>query len=210
VSVIDKKNFLPGLAQRQGDVILDIGCGPRKKNPAWIGIDALDFDDVDLVGDVFEVLGQFPDASVDAVYSAHFFEHIDGVDKLLAEVGRVLKPGGTLKVIVPHFSNPYFYSDYTHKNFFGLYSFSYLAKDNLLKREVPNYQVASVFEIAGIYLRFQSPFFYRGFINRLFGSVINLSYYLKELYEEHFSRLMYCYEIEYDLVKQPAAQVSRR
>lgn len=188
--------------EKQGNVTLDIGCGPRKKNPSWIGIDALDFEDVDLVGDIFEVLGQFPDASVDAVFSAHFFEHIDGVDRLLSELGRVLKPEGRLKVVVPHFSNPYFYSDYTHKSFFGLYSFSYLANDELLAREVPRYQVASAFNITNIYLRFQSPFYIRGFLYRSVGAVVNLSYYLKELYEEVFSRVIYCYEIEYDLVKE--------
>ncbi len=200
--VIDKRDFLPTLAHNTRSVTLDIGCGPRKKNPEYIGIDALDFEGVDLVGDVFEVLDRFPDASVDAVFSAHFFEHIPGVDKLLMEIGRILKPGGKLKIIVPHFSNPYFYSDYTHRNFFGLYSMSYLATENLFKRKVPQYQLNTVFHLANVYLRFQSPFKIRGLFYRFYGRLINFSYYLKELYEENFSRLVYCYEIEYDLVKK--------
>lgn len=200
--IIDKKNFLPDFEHSPSPIILDIGCGPQKKHPEWIGIDALDFDGVDLVGDVFEVLKQFPDGTVDAVFSAHFFEHINGIDKLLTEVGRVLKSGGRLTVIVPHFSNPYFYSDYTHKNFFGLYSFSYLAQEDLFKRKVPQYQVATVFQLTKVHLRFQSPFFLRGLFYRVYGKIINASYYLKELYEENFSRVVYCYEIEYDLVKK--------
>lgn len=200
--VLDKHDFFSTLSTSPQKITLDIGCGPGKKNEQWIGIDALDFDGVDIVGDVFEVLEKFPAQSVDAVFSSHFFEHITGVDRLLSEIGRVLKPGGTLKVIVPHFSNPYFYSDYTHKNFFGLYSFSYLADENLFTRKVPRYQVVSAFEITRVYLRFQSPFYVRGLIYRLYGHLINAGYYLKELYEENFSRIVYCYEIEYDLVKK--------
>jgi predicted SAM-dependent methyltransferase len=200
--IIDKKNFLRPFLPSGIPITLDIGCGPQKQDPKWIGIDALDFEGVDLVGDVFEVLKEFPDESVDAVFSAHFFEHINGIDKLLLEIGRVLKPGGRLKVIVPHFSNPYFYSDYTHRNFFGLYSFSYLANENLFTRKVPKYQVATVFQLTKVYLRFQSPFYFRGLFYRTYGKIINASYYLKELYEENFSRVVYCYEVEYDLVKK--------
>jgi predicted SAM-dependent methyltransferase len=200
--VIDKHNFLQTLPRNTGSFTLDIGCGPRKRNPGYIGIDALDFEGVDLVGDVFEVLKEFPNGCVDAVFSAHFFEHIPGVDKLLIENGRILKPGGKVKIIVPHFSNPYFYSDYTHRNFFGLYSMSYLATENLFKRKVPQYQVDTVFQVTNVYMRFQSPFYIRSLFYRLYGKLINCSYYLKELYEENFSRLVYCYEIEYDLVKK--------
>ncbi|HUS21497.1 MAG TPA: methyltransferase domain-containing protein [Aeromicrobium sp.] len=44
-----------------------------------------------------------PDASVDAVYHSHVFEHIDrdAVDGFLDEVCRVLKPGGIHRIVVP-------------------------------------------------------------------------------------------------------------
>lgn len=45
----------------------------------------------------------FPDASADAVYHSHVLEHIDhdAVPGFLAEVRRVLKPGGVHRVVVP-------------------------------------------------------------------------------------------------------------
>ncbi|HJR88675.1 MAG TPA: methyltransferase domain-containing protein [Aeromicrobium sp.] len=43
------------------------------------------------------------DASVDVVYHSHVFEHIDrdAVDGFLAEIHRVLKPGGVQRIVVP-------------------------------------------------------------------------------------------------------------
>jgi len=45
----------------------------------------------------------FPDASADAVYHSHVLEHIDreAVPAFLAEVHRVLKPGGVHRIVVP-------------------------------------------------------------------------------------------------------------
>lgn len=44
-----------------------------------------------------------PDASVDGVYHSHLFEHLDRdvVPIFLAEVKRVLKPGGVHRIVVP-------------------------------------------------------------------------------------------------------------
>jgi len=45
----------------------------------------------------------FPDQSVDGVYHSHLFEHLDrdAVAGFLAEVKRVLKPGGVHRIVVP-------------------------------------------------------------------------------------------------------------
>jgi ubiquinone/menaquinone biosynthesis C-methylase UbiE len=201
MAILDKKNILNNLSEVKNNK-LDIGCGQKKKDTSYIGIDTLDFEGVDIVGDIFEVLAIIPANSIDNVYSSHFFEHIKEVDKLLKEIGRVLRPNGELKIIVPHFSNPYFYSDYTHKSFFGLYSFSYLADEELFKRKVPKYQIESCFYISKVYLKFKSPFSIRNKLYNAYGSIINLSYYLKEFYEENFSRLIYCYQIEFTLIKK--------
>lgn len=199
--MIDKKNLLQDLGSR-GRVALDLGCGPLKKDPSWIGVDRLDHDGVDLVGDVFEVLAAFPENSVDAIYSSHFVEHLPDLERIVSATGRVLRPGGRMTVITPHFSNPYFYSDYTHRSFFGLYTFSYLADENLFKRKVPNYGGKREFDLVGVELGFKSPFRIRGKLYGAYGAFVNLSYFLKEMYEESFSRMIYCYEIEYTLVKK--------
>ena len=48
----------------------------------------------------------FPDGSVDAVYHSHFLEHLDRdrVAGFLAEVKRVLRPGGVHRIVVPDFA----------------------------------------------------------------------------------------------------------
>ena len=44
-----------------------------------------------------------PDGSVDAVYHSHLLEHVDrdAVPAFLAEIWRVLRPGGVHRVVVP-------------------------------------------------------------------------------------------------------------
>src|SRR5438132_5168251 len=77
-SVIDKTGLLSQLSTLPR-VALELGCGANKRDAASIGVDALELPGVDLVGDVFDVLAAFPTASVDAVGSYHFFEHVDDI-----------------------------------------------------------------------------------------------------------------------------------
>ncbi|MBZ4190000.1 class I SAM-dependent methyltransferase [Niabella beijingensis] len=196
----DKHNIIETIESRTF-VVLDVGCGPGKKKPEWIGIDALDFEGVDIVGNIYEIVTHFPDKSVDEIHSYHFFEHIPDIVTLLQEFQRILKNGGVIKTVVPHFSNAYFYSDYTHKHFFGLYSMSYLVKDNLFRRRVPNYQVHIDLTLDAVHLRFSSPFLITRMFRKFYEVVINSSNLFKEIYEDSWSRNFPCYEIEYIMKK---------
>lgn len=120
--------------------VLEMGCGPRKRHPDAIGTDLLEYPGVDLVGDIYDVLALFPDGSVDAVYSYHFVEHVPDVGRLLEDLARVVKPEGLVEFVAPHFANPYFYSDPTHRSFFGLYTFDYFGVSTPHRRKVPTYQ----------------------------------------------------------------------
>lgn len=194
----DKSALLPGLK----DASLELGCGPRKRNPTDIGIDAIDYEGVDIVGDVYEVLALIDENTIDRVSSSHFLEHVTDLTKLLSEIARILKPGGRLDVVVPHFSNPYYYSDYTHRNPFGLYSFSYLAESDLFRRSVPMYEIP-MFKLNSVVLGFKSPrpFYVRFAFKRALGLLINSSRYLQEFYEENLCYLVPCYEITFQLTK---------
>lgn len=197
----DKRNILVQLSQLD-KVILDLGCGPLKKNKEAIGIDKLDYDAVDIVGDIYEVMRAFPDNSADEIHSYHFFEHIPDMPALLLELKRVLKATGFIEVVVPHFSNAYYYSDYTHKNFFGLYSFSYLVKDDLLRRKVPRYTINTGLRLASVYLRFRSVFYINRPFRALLQLIFNASTLMQEWYEDSWSRNFPCYEIQFILTKQ--------
>lgn len=200
MKILDKNRILDRLPTLPR-VSLELGCGNRKSAPDSIGVDALDYECVDLVGDVFEVLSSFPDGTVDVVYSSHFLEHVTDVPHLLNELARVLKPGGRLDVTVPHFSNPYFYSDITHRASFGLYSMSYFAIDRLLTRKVPSYQRELFYDLQAVRLVFKSsrPFYVRHGIKKALGAIVNINSYTRELYEEMFCHWFPCYEVHYEL-----------
>jgi hypothetical protein len=181
MSVVDKNNLLARLPELPR-VELELGCGATKRDGTAIGVDARDLPGVDLVGDVFEDL-----------------------PRLVCELARVIKAGGMLTIVVPHFSNPYFYSDYTHRRFFGLYTFCYFARSSLFRREVPTYGLATSLVVVDVKLGFRSarPFYFRYAFKRGLGAVFNASRWLQECYEENFCWLFPCYEIRYTLQQEP-------
>lgn len=181
---------------------LELGCGDHKRITGAVGIDVRAAPGVDIVGDVFDVLPQFDRASVTAIYSYHFLEHVEDIPSLLAECGRILVPGGLLHCVVPHFSSPYYYSDQTHRAPFGLYTFNYwVAEPWRSRRAVPRYADALPFQVEDVHYNFKSPrpFYGRYIIKRIFGSAVNSTRYTKELYEENLCWVFPAYEIGFRL-----------
>lgn len=199
-NVVDKGGLLKKIINSDS-LVLELGCGSRKRNTNAIGIDALDYSCVDLVGDVFDVLREFPDSCVAHISAYHFIEHIDDINLLMSELGRIVKPSGLVDFVVPHFSNPYFYSDPTHRVFFGLYTFCYMSQSTVFSRQVPTYQNDLAFSLERVDLKFKSarPFYGRYVFKSVIGRIFNSCNYMKELYEENFCYLFPCYEIRYQL-----------
>lgn len=178
-------------------VVIDLGCGPSKKN-GTIGLDILQLPGVDFVVDLEKGLSFIPDNSVDEYVTSHFLEHVDHFEFLMSEIHRTLKPGGKVKIIVPHFSNPYYYSDYTHKRFFGLYSFDYFSdQNNGFKRKVPVYNTSFKFKVEKRKLVFRSPYlFVTNLIKKHFWTrFFNCSKLMQAIYEDSWSSVLPCYEL---------------
>ncbi len=172
---------------------------PSKKS-GYISIDIAAGTGVDIAGDARAILMQIDTGKVDAIYSRHFLEHIDDVPELVREMVRVCRHGARLEIIVPHFSNPFYYSDVTHRRFFGLYSFCYMARSEAgFRRSIPTYAriPGLVLESTRLKFRSYSPRRVRKLIKKFFGLLFNCSTYMKELYEELFCWLVPCYEIRY-------------
>lgn len=180
---------------------LELGCGDRKRNAHAVGVDRLEYAGVDIVGDIESVISRLPAHSVDNVYAYHCFEHLSNLESIMNQLARIMRTRGEMQVEVPHFSNPYYYSDYTHRQPFGLYSFSYLANESLFQRRCPTYQRQPRFELKRVKLVFKSPrpFYGRYGIKKIFQGLINLNRYTVEFYEENLCWMIPCYEICYDL-----------
>jgi len=180
---------------------VELGCGSSRKIEGAITIDMLESDSVDIVTNINNGL-PLEDNSVDEIYSFHFLEHVDDLEFILKEVYRVLKPNGKKIGTVPHFSNPFFYSDPTHNSFFGLYSFNYFDKEQkIVKRKVPIFYTESFFEVSKLKLNFTSPFIGRYAFKKFIGLLVNLSSYTKEFYEENLCYIIPAYELYFELKK---------
>ena len=199
----DKKGFIDRIISEPGKYTLNLGCGRINTLHGSIGVDIIDSHAVDIVGDVYEVLEKLPDSSVLAIYSSHFVEHLDDFTYFLEVVSRVLKPLGDLIIVAPHFSNPYFYSDVTHKSTFGLYTCCYYCNSSPLRRKVPTYNRDLKFRLDKVDLIFKStrPNYGRHAIKKVFGSLFNSTIYMREFWEENLCYIFPCYEVKYVLKK---------
>jgi ubiquinone/menaquinone biosynthesis C-methylase UbiE len=185
--------------EKKEPIKIELGCGNQKPE-GFIGIDMFPLDGVDIVANIENGLDFIPDNSVDLISSRHFLEHVTNYEQLLREIFRVLKPNGIHRAIVPYFANPHYYSDYTHKQTFGIYSFDYFATtESQLKRKVPAFYNDLKFEITKRELYFRSQFMIRHFLKRIPQVVFNLSDYMKELYEESYCYLIPCSEILFEM-----------
>jgi ubiquinone/menaquinone biosynthesis C-methylase UbiE len=195
------------------EIVIELGCGPHKRYEGSIGVDAIDDTAVDIVGDALEALHAFPEGSAKLVTSSHFLEHVPDAGPVLDAMSRLLAPGGTIEIVVPHFAHPYFHSDPTHLNRlgFGLYTMSYFARDVRFSRRVPGYVRREHLTVRSVDLNFKSsiPFYGRYAIRRVIGSLFNSCKYLQEFWEENLCYLFPCYEIRYVLGRTADAPDAR-
>lgn len=104
--------------------VLDVGCGhmPFRADAQRVATqyDGLDIEarvpDVTFIGSA-EAMPQIPDAAYDTVFSFEVLEHLPHPQRAMAEMARVLRPGGVLLLTVPHLSRlheePHDYFRYT-------------------------------------------------------------------------------------------------
>ena len=113
----------------QNKVVLDVGCGAAGKTMYYASLGASKIVGMDIVehyqaeaealaqelgfADRFEFVAgdaahtSFPDNTFDTVIMNDAMEHVDRPDEVLAEVRRILKPGGRLYVNFPPYNHPF-------------------------------------------------------------------------------------------------------
>ena len=118
----------PDLAARK---ILDVGCG-WNKTPGAIGIDSNPRTHADIIHDLGVVPYPLPENEFDEIICRHLIEHVPDVVALVTELYRIAKPGCRITVIAPHYSNPDFATDPTHRNHLNSYSFNCFIEERQL------------------------------------------------------------------------------
>jgi SAM-dependent methyltransferase len=107
---------------------LDVGCG-RNKVPGAIGIDRNPATHADALCDLNRVPYPFADSSFDEIRVVHVVEHVDDVIKLVEECHRLLRPGGWLFIVTPHYTDFASFCDPTHRWHLNSFSFRYFTED---------------------------------------------------------------------------------
>jgi SAM-dependent methyltransferase len=122
-------NDLPEQASRQDHKrILDVGCGQNKFAGA-VGIDSNPRSHADVIHDLGVLPYPFRENEFDEIICRHVIEHVPDVMSFVSELHRITRPGGRIKIVTPHYSNPDWPTDPTHRNHFNSYSFNCFTPD---------------------------------------------------------------------------------
>lgn len=150
---------------------LDIACGQNKQE-GFIGMDIAKCKGVDIVQNVLHYPWPIESGSVEEAFCSHFIEHIpfaywnkgnkyslvpesnqsvEAFCKFFEEVYRVLKSGGSIKLIAPYYSSMRAWQDPTHRRAICDASFFYLSKKWREEQRLDHYNLTCDFDCVGGY-----------------------------------------------------------
>ncbi len=108
---------------------LNLGCGVDYKE-GFVNVDFHSHINIDVQHNLNETPYPFKDNEFDYILASHVLEHLDRPFEIMKEIYRILKPGGTAHVKVPHFSRGLTHSE--HKAGFDV-TFPYYFNPNFTK-----------------------------------------------------------------------------
>lgn len=124
-------------------VIYDLGCG-NSKHPGAIGVDV----SADTAADVVHDLDRYPwpieDGVADVVILQDVIEHVEDAYRFMAEVHRICRPGGVVRIRTPHFSSALAYGDPTHRRYLSVAGVRTLAQPGFDHYTTARFDIVSV------------------------------------------------------------------
>lgn len=154
-------------------VCVSVGGGPQRVHPALLNLNLAPYPNVDLAGTAYQL--PFRDGSVDAVYCEAVLEHLELPEQAVAEMFRVLRPGGQVFAATPFLQAfhgyPSHFQNYTlvgHRRLFERAGFEVVSAGpcvgpvfamtdlgaNFLRRYLPGGKVLSMaWRVAAVALR---------------------------------------------------------
>jgi ubiquinone/menaquinone biosynthesis C-methylase UbiE len=158
-------------------------------------------DGVDIVADLNEPLDLIPDNCVEYVFSQHALEHVQHLLPLLREIFRITKHDGFIEIIVPHFSNPYYYSDPTHVRFYGLYSMYYFVDESKQHaiRKVPSFYSDVRFDIESVRIEFYQLSMIDKLVVPFLSRLVNRNIQWQNFYERRLSSLFHAWQLRFHM-----------
>jgi SAM-dependent methyltransferase len=109
--------------------ILDVGCGINKK-PGSVGIDRIPGTRADVLVELDQPPYPFRDSSFDGLQAVHVIEHVSDVMKTMAEFHRLVRPGGEVYIVTPHYTDFSSFCDPTHHWHLNSFSLRYFGEDH--------------------------------------------------------------------------------
>jgi len=107
--------------------ILDVGCGKNKYAGA-LGVDRNPATDADVLCDLSRPPYPFCDASFDEIRAVHVVEHLEDVIRFMEEMHRLLRAGGRLYLVTPHYTDAGSFRDPSHRWHLNSFSFYYFTQ----------------------------------------------------------------------------------
>jgi len=179
---------------RPGSRILDIGAGEVKYKKYFSDCDfkTQDFKQygkIDYVSDITEI--PIPDQSFDIIISTEVLEHVLRPDLGIAEMSRILKPGGTLYITIPFRAGihhlPHYHSglsEFWHRYYLESYGFEKIE----IKEKGGFFAFYGQEKLRSAIMVFKSPYFFL-YPFALIGLVlVPLFYWLDKLNIDKYNR----------------------
>jgi len=108
-------------------ICLSIGCGRKKENPNFVGMDKRKLPGVDIIHDLEVFPYPLPDECCITIVGTHIIEHIKPwlIIDFMDELWRIMKLKGRLALSTPYAGSSIYWQDPTHCTGFNETSFTY-------------------------------------------------------------------------------------